>query len=65
MHKYIEKIDSVNVPVIPLRGMIVFPSLPVSIELERDISKNDAVAASDSDMIVFLVTQRDISVEAP
>ena len=65
MRKYVEKIETVNAPVIPLRGMCVFPSLPMSLELERDISKNAALAATESDMIVFLVMQRDVSDEAP
>lgn len=65
MSRYIEKIDSVSAPVIPLRGMCVFPSLPMSFELERDISKKAALAASDGDMTVFLVMQRDASDEAP
>lgn len=65
MSKYIEKIDSVRAPVIPLRGMCVFPSLPLSFELEREISKKAALAAAESDMTVFLVMQRDASEEAP
>ena len=65
MRKYIEKIDTVSAPVIPLRGMCVFPSLPISLELERDISKNAAAYAADGDMVVFLVMQRDIADERP
>ena len=65
MRNYIEKIDTVTAPVIALRGMCVFPSLPMSLELERDISKNAAEAAAESDMVVFLVMQRDPSEEAP
>lgn len=65
MPNYIEKIDTVNAPVIPLRGMCAFPSLPVNFELERDISKNAAMCAAESDMIVFLVMQKDVQTELP
>lgn len=50
---------------IPLRGMVAFPALPISLELERDFSLAAAGAAGDSDRFVFLVCQKDISCDKP
>lgn len=65
MPKYTEKIDRVQLPVIPLRGLCAFPSLPINFELERDMSIAAADVASVSDMMVFLVMQKDPSTEIP
>ena len=65
MPKYIEKVEKLTLPVIPLRGIVAFPSIPLNFELEREISKNACNAASDSDMMVFLLTQKDVSVDEP
>ena len=65
MPRYIEKVESLTLPVIPLRGVVAFPSIPVNFELERDISKKACQAALSSNMLVFLLTQKDISVEEP
>ena len=40
MPKYIEKVEKLTLPVIPLRGIVAFPSIPLNFELEREISKN-------------------------
>lgn len=65
MPKYIEKAEKLTLPVIALRGIVSFPSIPINFELEREISKNACRAASDSDMLVLLVTQKDINTENP
>lgn len=65
MPKYIEKLQKLKIPVIPLRGIVAFPSLPINFELERDISKLACEAAEKDDMIVFLLTQKDINTDAP
>ena len=65
MRKYTEKIDTVTVPMIPLRDTFAFPAMPINLELERSASKNAAEAAVQSDSIVFLVTQRDFEDEEP
>jgi len=65
MARLIEKAEKLTLPVIPLRGLVAFPSLPMNFELERAVSKNACLAASRGDMFVFLVTQRDIQTEEP
>lgn len=65
MPRYIEKIESLTLPVIPLRGVVAFPSIPVNFELEREISKKACQAALASNMLVFLLTQKDTAVDEP
>jgi len=65
MPRFIEKVEKLTLPVIPLRGMVAFPSVPLNFELEREISKKACEAALASDMYVFLVSQRDIRCEKP
>ncbi len=65
MPRYIEKVESLTLPVIPLRGVVAFPSIPVNFELEREISKKACQAALSSNMLVFLLTQKDTSVDEP
>ncbi|MBR6557748.1 MAG: endopeptidase La [Clostridia bacterium] len=65
MAKYIEKVEKLTLPMIPLRGIVAFPSIPVSFELVRDESIAAASAAGKSDTYVFLLTQKDIGMEKP
>ncbi len=65
MPRYIEKVESLTLPVIPLRGVVAFPSIPVNFELEREISKKACQAALSSNMLVFLLTQKDTAVDEP
>lgn len=65
MPRYIEKVERLTLPVIPMRGMVAFPSVPIHFELERDISKKACEAACNADMLAFLLTQRDIRCEDP
>ncbi len=65
MTKYIEKVEKLTLPVIPLRGIVAFPSIPLNFELEREISKKACNASTDGDMMVFLLTQKDVKVDHP
>ena len=65
MVKYIEKAQNMTLPTIALRGIVAFPSVPVSIELIRDMSVAAAKTAQKNDGVVFLCTQKDISVADP
>ena len=38
MPKYIEKAEKLTLPVIPTRGLVAFPSIPLNFEVERDFS---------------------------
>ncbi len=58
--------NTIKVPVICTRGIIVFPGQDVMIEVGRNKSINAVNAASDSyDGQVFIVCQNDIMVENP
>ena len=64
MSKYIEKIEKYVLPAIPLRGLVVFPGMPVSFEIKREKSILAMQAVPDGGE-VFLVTQMDSSVDDP
>ncbi len=65
MPKFIEKIEKMTLPVIPLRGLVAFPSLPLNFELAREISISACSAATSADMYIFLVAQKQIDTEQP
>lgn len=65
MARTIEKAEKLTLPVIPLRGIVAFPSMPVNFELQREISINALELSLERDMYIFLATQKDISVESP
>ena len=65
MSRYKEKAEKLTLPVIPLRGFVAFPSIPLNFELEREISKNACRAAASHDNLVFLLTQRAINTDKP
>ena len=54
-----------NIPVMPLRGLTVFPHMNLTFDVERRISIAALEKAMETDQEIFLVTQREISVDAP
>ena len=65
MPRYIEKISQTNLPVIPMRGLVVFPALPINFELSRDFSLAALEYATRNGMHILLLTQKDIGIENP
>ncbi len=65
MPRFIEKVEKLTLPVIPLRGLVAFPSVPINFELEREMSKKACDAALNADMYVFLVAQKDLRCDVP
>jgi ATP-dependent Lon protease len=65
MPKYIEKAEEVFLPVLPLKGTVAFPSLPINLEVTRDISQNAFLAAVKNDNRVILVAQKDVALQNP
>ena len=65
MSRYIEKAEKLTLPVLPTRGLVAFPSMPLSFEVEREISLSALEAAKNTDMYVILLCQKSIEVEAP
>ena len=56
---------SMNIPVLALRGLTVFPNMSLTFDVERKISIAALERAMEMEQRIFLVTQREISVNAP
>ena len=54
-----------TIPVLPLRGLTVFPQLLLHFEVGRDASIRALEEAMEENQEIFLVTQRDLTVENP
>ena len=63
MPKYIEKIEQLYLPVIYLRGIVAFPSIPLSFELSDESAIHAAEAAFETDSLVLLCAVRDMEAE--
>ena len=56
---------TMNIPVLALRGLTVFPHMSLTFDVERRISITALERAMEVDQEIFLVTQREIGVNAP
>ena len=56
---------TLNIPVLALRGLTVFPHMALTFDVERPISIAALERAMEADQNIFLVTQREIGVNAP
>ena len=65
MSYFSEKLDRVALPVIALRGLVVFPGIDTSFEVARPLTVRAVEMALKADGFVFLVAQKDASVENP
>jgi ATP-dependent Lon protease len=54
-----------HIPLLPLRGLLVFPSMVLHIDVGRDRSIKALEQAMLEDSEIFLVTQKDLRVESP
>lgn len=52
-------------PTVALRGLVVFPEMFIHFDVGREKSINALKKAMDTDQEIFLVTQKDISVDDP
>ncbi|MCD8180557.1 MAG: endopeptidase La [Firmicutes bacterium] len=52
-------------PVIPMRGMVLFPHMTLNFDAAREVSVKALEAAAADNSIVFLAAQKDISNENP
>lgn len=57
--------DLMNIPVIPLRGLVVFPEMVLHFDVGRKKSISALKHAMNSNQKVFLVAQRDAAVDDP
>lgn len=54
-----------NLPILPLRGIIVFPGVQIHFDVERKESVSAIKEALNKEQLIFLVSQKDPSVEKP
>ena len=57
--------ETVRLPLIPLRGLVVFPNTVVTVDVARERSLNALRKAMDGEGRIFLVAQRDALVDHP
>ncbi len=57
--------SAVRLPLLALRGMVVFPKTVASFDVARKKSANALKAAMDRDQLLFVCTQKDFYVEEP
>ncbi len=62
---YIEKVEQVTLPVISLRGLVLYPNVPTSFELSRKASVLAMQAASSFGGNVFMTAQKDLKIPSP
>ena len=61
MSKYIEKVENMVLPVIPLRGLVIFPGIPTSFEINSKKSIRALSAASSYNNMVFLSAVEEVN----
>ncbi len=54
-----------TIPVMPLRGLIVYPSMVLHLDVGRDKSINALEKAMVDDSLILLVSQKDVQVDDP
>lgn len=54
-----------NIPLLPLRGLLVYPTMVLHLDVGREKSIQALEQAMIKDHIIFLATQRDISIDEP
>ncbi len=55
----------VHIPLLPLRGLLVYPSMVMHLDVGRDKSVNAIENAMVEDNLIFLAAQKEISVDQP
>lgn len=54
-----------NLPLIPVRGLVIFPGMTLHFDVAREISIAALYYAMENDRLVFLAAQKDTAVENP
>ena len=55
MIRYIEKAEKMTLYVVPLKGLVVFPTIPQSLELKDKTAKKICISAKENDEPVLLL----------
>ena len=53
------------VPLLPLRGLLVYPTMVLHLDVGRDKSVQALEKAMVDDHIIFLATQKDMHIDEP
>src|SRR6478609_6665005 len=53
------------VPLLPLRGLLVYPTMVLHLDVGRDRSVQALERAMVDDHLIFLTTQKDVSIDEP
>lgn len=53
------------VPLLPLRGLLVYPTMVLHLDVGRDKSVQALEKAMVEDHLIFLTTQQDVSLDEP
>jgi len=54
-----------NIPLLPLRGLLVYPTMVLHLDVGREKSVQALEQAMMNDHMIFLATQKDISIDEP
>ena len=57
--------EEIIVPLLPLRGLLVYPTMVLHLDVGRDKSVQALEKAMVDDHIIFLTTQKDLSIDEP
>ena len=57
--------ETMNMPVLALRGLAIFPGCVLSFDVEREISIRALERAMECDQYIFLVAQRETATDQP
>ena len=60
-----QQINMNNIPLLPLRGLLVYPTMILHIDVGRERSVFAIEHAIAQDNLIFLATQKDMSIENP
>ena len=60
-----ERNETMNMPVLALRGLAIFPGCMLSFDVEREISIRALERAMERDQYIFLAAQRETSTDQP
>ncbi|WP_352420174.1 endopeptidase La [Proteiniborus sp.] len=65
MEKQNYKVEKRNIPLIPLRGLSIFPYMVVHFDVGRDKSINALEEAMVNDSLIFLTAQKEADIDVP
>ena len=65
MDNYIDLNNFEDIPVVPLRGLVVYPNMTLHFDVGREQSIKAIRQAMEGDRQIFLAAQKDFTVETP